>query len=124
MIKNNIFFIFVLILCGLFMALLVGNNDTDNEKYCGLSKEVDGNSIQLSEVYYEMEKEVEDYSSGEVINGKIVGKLIGWSGELDKEQLVDYVCWYDFNVRKGNIIEKVTVQHIFNGTWLIDWRDS
>lgn len=113
----------------LFGYYILGDNFSDklDKKYCDLSKEIDG-EILIHPAYEEMIKEVEDYSGGEYFSGQTIGKKMGSTISQTTGKDLDYVCWYDLRVKKGNIIETITIQHIFvvykvlEGDNLMEWR--
>jgi len=111
------YFAIPLLISLVFLSLIYGVNyffEYKDNKYCDLSREVDRHIIELHPSYYEMEEYAKQYVDGDkVISGDIVGKLMGGSKNSLKGEYLDYVCWYEFTVLKGDIIEYVTIQHVF-----------
>ena len=132
--KLTIFLVIIAVFIGtLFGYYLIGSNqdnpDRLDKKYCNLLRQIDKKFMELHPVFYEMEKEVEEYVGGKSITAETTGRLKGYSFSEDGENY-NYVCWYEFSVLKGDIIEKVIIQHIFdksgdimnNSQSLIEWR--
>jgi len=111
----------ILVIPILFIILIfsvnpISNNSRDR-RYCELGREVDKQTMELNPIFYDMQKQAENYLNGESRTGQTSGKLIQWSGDFDS-----YTCIYDFTVQIGNISQTIQVTHTFIGNELITWR--
>ena len=129
---NKFEIVLISILISLLIVMLVAslnqfNNLLDEypinkDKYCDLSRIEGENEMSLYFIYYELEKEVEDYTHGEIIRGNSNGKIKAWGKDL-RGYITDYACWFEFEIRKKNIIEKVTIERIFNISEIKELRE-